>query len=103
MNQALILPDAAKPEPRTNVRLSLACGQCIELEVPAFVPQPGVGVGHAGQANRGGEGGRSAYGALDLGHHLRCVAWRAQPTGGRDVPVAVNFNLEDAHGVEQWR
>ena len=83
--------------------LQLAFGQRVELEIAAFVPKPGIGVGDVSHANGNWKRRRAPHGALNLGNNFRSVAGRAHPVDSRDLPAAIDFNLQHTNRVQQWR
>lgn len=88
---------------RSGRCLQLAFGQRVELKIAAFVPKPGIGVGDASHANGNWKRRRTPHGALNLGNNFRGVAGRAHPVDRRDLPAAIDFNLQNANRVQQWR
>lgn len=82
--------------------LHLAFGQRVELKVAAFMPKPGIGVSDASHANGNWIRRRTSHGALNLGNNFRSMAGRAHPADSRDLPAAIDFDLQNANRVQQW-
>lgn len=84
--------------------LQLAFGQCVELKVPAAVPQPSVGVGDAAHARWDREWCCQMNSAFNFGNDFWCVAWCAHPVGVGDVALVVDFNLQHANRIQhRWQ
>lgn len=83
--------------------LQLTFGQRVELKIAAFVPKPGIGVGHAAHASGHWKRRRPSHRAFNFCHDFGGVAGRAHPACGGDLPAAIDFNLQYANCVQQWR
>lgn len=81
--------------------LKLPLGECVQLEMPAAVPQPGVGVSDFAHARRHRERGSQTDCAFNLCHHLGGLTGCAHPVRARHTPLAVDLNLKHTDGVQQ--
>lgn len=81
--------------------LKLSLSEGVQLEMPAAVPQPGVGVSNLPHARRHRERGRQTDRAFNLCHHLRGLTRCAHPVRARHTPFAIHLNLKHTDGVEQ--
>jgi hypothetical protein len=78
--------------------LVLALGQRIQLESPALVPQPGIGVRHATHVNGRGVGSRGTHQHFNFAGYARRVPRCASPSCGNDFSVSVDVDLDDTNG-----
>ena len=81
--------------------LKLSLSECVQLKMPAAVPQPSVGVSNFTHARRHRERGRHVNGALYFCHYLGGLAGCAHPVRARHTPLAVHLNLKHTDGIEQ--
>ena len=81
--------------------LKLPFGECVQLEMPAAVPQPSVRVSDFAHAQGHWERGCQANRTLNFSHYFRRMTGRAHPVRARYTSFAVNFNLQNTDGVKQ--